>query len=92
MSTFTLMQWGTVNRAGNPVGDPLVSTGNAFGAPLQLASGTVYFRVIPQADARFLLSVGGDAATANHEKIIADFGTDGEVAPGSRPYVYLIAA
>ena len=92
MSTFTLMQWGTVSRAGSPVGVPTVSTGNAFGAALQLAAGTVYFRVIPQADARFLLSVAGAAATANHEKIIADFGTEGEIASGSRPYVYLIAA
>lgn len=92
MSTFTLMQWGTVDRAGNPVGVPDVTTGNAFGAALQLSSGTVYFRVIPQADARFLLSVAGAAATANHEKIIADFGTDGGITPGSRPYVYLIAA
>lgn len=89
---YTLYEWGTVNRAGSPVGPPTRTTGLAFASARQLASGTVYFRVVPDADCYFLLSTTGDAATSADGKIINGFGTEGEIAPGSRPYVYLTAA
>lgn len=92
MATFTLYQWGTLGRSGEPVGPPTRSTANAFDSALQLTSGTVYFKVVPDVDAYFLLSNDGTAATSADGKIIGTFGTSGEIAPGSRPYVYLTAA
>jgi len=93
MATYTLYEYDTVTPAGEPVRPATVRTaGLAFGAAQRLAQSTVFYEVIPDADAYLRVSSDGAAATAADEKVFAGVGGDGNIRLLDRPYVYLTAA
>ena len=93
MATYTLYEYYSVDQAGSPILPQFKRTiGLAFGAAQQLADDTIYFRVIPDVDARFLSSTDGTAATSADEKIYADVGTGAQISPNINVYIYLTAA
>ena len=93
MATYTLYEYRAVDASGSPVLPPFNrQTGLAFDAAQKLADDTIYFRVIPDVDARFLSSTDGTAATSADEKIYADVGTGAQISPNINVYIYLTAA
>lgn len=97
MATFTLLEWSGMDHHGNPIEPPFNrAVAVAFDAPKQLNDATVYFKVIPDIDARFRISRDGAAATAADRKIYADIGTGGVTAivdlAGMPVYVNLTTA
>ena len=88
MATFTLLEFNSVTPSGEPIWPAdTETTANAFATPVRMASDTVYFHVIPDADCYVRVDEASSSASSAYPKAYANVGYSGFVRRGLRPYV-----
>lgn len=89
---YTIHQYETVAPWGEPVQPANATTeSQAFGAAVQLAAGTIYVDIVPDADMYLRISNDGAAATAADYKLLAGETYGFPVQKRARPRVYGVA-